>query len=113
MKSQWGLFFSRLKNPNSLHISSEERCFVLIVSAALFCDLVVYSVLSDGKCIEVEQCGAQMLEMVVEEPKETSPSPVVRDLAVGRRGWGGAHCEPLRGPGLCPLPHSYWFLPPK
>lgn len=61
----------------------------LTVSVALFCDLVECSVLSNGKRIEVEQCRVQRHEMVVEEPKEASPSLGVRDLAVGRRGCGG------------------------
>ena len=61
----------------------------LNVSVALFCNLVVCSVLSNGKRIEVGQCGVQRCEMVVEEPKEASPSQAVRDLAVGGRSCGG------------------------
>ena len=61
----------------------------LNVSVALFCNLVVCSVLSNGRYIEAEQCGVQRWEMVVEEPKEASPIQAVRDLAVGRRGCGG------------------------
>lgn len=45
-------------------------------------------------------------DMTREELNEISHSQTVRDLAVGRTGLWGAHCEHQRGPGLSILPHS-------
>ena len=50
-------------------------------------------------------------DMTREELNEISHSQAVRDLAVGRTGLWGAHCEHRRGPGLSILPHSSRFLP--